>query len=150
MANSTPGTSFTITQAPTSTAASIVLCGLQNSECIITAGSDSTILATVSSGQSVFGRQPTGTMTFYSNGTPIGSPVAVDSSISPPVASIPTSELPLGQNNVTAQYSGDANFTGSTSSAALSILLRSFRLSRLPQIPPRSLLPVPDNPGLQL
>lgn len=119
MANSTLGTSFTITQAPTSTAASIVLCGLQNSECIITAGSDSTILATVSSGQSVFGRQPTGTMTFYSNGTPIGSPVAVDSSISPPVASIPTSELPLGQNNVTAQYSGDANFTGSTSSAAL-------------------------------
>lgn len=103
----------------TSTAASIVLCGLQNSECIITAGSDSPIFATVSSGQSVFGRQPTGTMTFYSNGTPIGSPVAVDSSISPPVASIPTSQLPLGQNSVTAEYNGDANFTGSTSSAAL-------------------------------
>src|SRR5208283_1040578 len=63
----------------------------------------------------VFISHPTGTITFYSNGTAIGPPVPVDSGINPPVASIITSQL-LGVNNLTAVYSGDSNFAGSTSS----------------------------------
>ncbi len=111
-----PSVSFTVTQTPTSTAISNLLCTLQNGQCTIVVGTSSLIFATVSTPTSdAFSDLPTGTMTFYSNGTPLGPPVPVDSSIVPPVASTSTALLPLGQDNVTAQYSGDTNFTGSTS-----------------------------------
>ncbi len=54
-------------------------------------------------------------MTFYSNGTALGPPVPVDSSIVPPVASFNSTQMPLGLDKITAQYSGDANFSGSSS-----------------------------------
>src|ERR1700680_1968577 len=54
-------------------------------------------------------------MTFYSNGTALGPPLPVDSGIVPPGAGFTTTQMPLGLDNITAQYSGDANFSGSTS-----------------------------------
>jgi hypothetical protein len=53
----------------------------------------------------------TGTITFMDGTTPIGVPVAVASGI----ASIVTSSLTNGNHTVTAVYSGDSNYLGSTS-----------------------------------
>lgn len=127
-----PSVSFTITQTATSTAISSPECSSQSGQCTLVLGTLITIFATVSSSNSdAFSSLPTGTMTFYSNGTPLGSPIPVDSSIVPPIASLSTTQLPLGQNNITAQYSGDTNYTGSTSSG-LSINI----ISSLPPPPP--------------
>jgi hypothetical protein len=53
----------------------------------------------------------TGTVQFYDNGSPIGSPQAIGGGI----ASYTTSSLALGPHPITATYSGDINFTGATS-----------------------------------
>ncbi len=57
---------------------------------------------------------PTGTVQFESGSTAIGSPVKVISL----VATLTVPMLSNGPNIITAVYSGDANFTGSTSTAA--------------------------------
>ena len=122
-ASSSPGVTFTITPAQTNVSTSIVGCNSQ--PCSFGAGNFIEIFASVNySGAAfntggVFINQPTGTMTFYSNGTALGPPVPVDSSIAPPVARFSTTQMPLGLDNITAQYSGDVNFSGSTSPAAL-------------------------------
>jgi hypothetical protein len=56
---------------------------------------------------------PTGTVQFESGSTAIGSPVKVISLF----ATLTVPMLPNGPNSVTAVYSGDANFNGSTSTA---------------------------------
>jgi hypothetical protein len=124
--NSSPSVGFTITKAQTSTATSIVQCSSTNQPCTSLLGSLVTIFGTVQSNTSCTGicsgtaaNLPTGTMTFYSNGTQLGPAVMVDSSIIPPVASFSTAQLPLGQNSVTVQYRGDTNYTGSLSAANL-------------------------------
>jgi hypothetical protein len=116
--------SFTITKTQTSTATSINLC--PNQPCLLSPGTPVTIFGTVQSNVSCTGicsgsaaSLPTGTVAFYSNGTPLGSPAQVDSSIIPPIASLSTNQLPLGKNNITAQYSGDTNYIASTSAASL-------------------------------
>jgi len=113
-----PGVSFTITQAQTSTATDIPLCGSGNGPCILTLGTSIYIIESVLSNGAAFSNPPTGTMTFYSNGIPLGSPVPIDTGISPPIGTFSTT-LPLGQNSITAQYSGDTNYTGSASPAFL-------------------------------
>ena len=55
---------------------------------------------------------PTGTVNFLDNGTPIGA-----STLSSGVATFSTSSLAVGTQSITAVYSGDTNFTTSTSSA---------------------------------
>ncbi len=57
---------------------------------------------------------PTGTVTFFSGSTALGT-VNVQSVGGQNLATLPTSSLPLGTDNVTAVYSGDSNFAGSTS-----------------------------------
>jgi len=57
-----------------------------------------------------YGGSPTGTVTFYSNGTQIGSPVQVASR----KASIATAFANSGTFSITAVYSGDLNFMGSS------------------------------------
>ncbi len=137
--NTSPTISFTITQTPTSTGTSVPICSTQNGQCTIILGTSVTIFATVSTSTSdAFSNLPTGTMTFYSNGTPLGPPVAVDSSVVPPIASISTTQLPLGQNSITAQYSGDTNFTGSTSSA--------FSIDIISSLPPPPTFTMTANP----
>lgn len=54
----------------------------------------------------------TGTVTFSNGSTSLGS-----STLSNNMASLTTSALPAGTDSITAVYSGDTNFTGSTSSA---------------------------------
>jgi hypothetical protein len=118
-ASNSPAVSFTVTKAQTSTATNINPCSFQTGSCTVVVGTQLTFFATVTSTSSVDNNLPTGTMTFYSNGTPLTSPVPIDAGIIPPIASFSTNQLPLGQNNITAQYSGDTNYAGSPSSASL-------------------------------
>ncbi len=53
---------------------------------------------------------PTGTVTFLNGPTTVGT-----ATLSQGVATLTISTLPAGQDNITAQYGGDTNFTGSTS-----------------------------------
>jgi sugar lactone lactonase YvrE len=64
---------------------------------------------------------PTGTISLYTTGssTALGSGTVSASGN----ASISLSTLPVGQYNIYAVYSGDANYTGSTSSGTLSLLI---------------------------
>jgi uncharacterized repeat protein (TIGR01451 family) len=73
------------------------------------AGQAVTFTATVSPTP---GGTPAGTMSFYNGATLLGT-VAVNSG---GVATLTTSSLPLGANAITATYSGNATFAGSTSS----------------------------------
>jgi hypothetical protein len=59
---------------------------------------------------------PTGTVTFYDGLTQLGT----GSLNSHAVATYQTSTLAVGTHSITAQYGGDSNFSGSTSSPALS------------------------------
>lgn len=54
-------------------------------------------------------------VTFLDGGSPVGSPVPLGGSF--PAGAILTTTLPVGNNVMTAVYSGDANFGGSTSNA---------------------------------
>ncbi|HEY7107415.1 MAG TPA: MBG domain-containing protein [Acidimicrobiia bacterium] len=54
---------------------------------------------------------PAGTVQFKDGGSPIGSPV----SLAAGQASVSTSSLSVATHSITAEYSGDANFTASTS-----------------------------------
>jgi len=57
---------------------------------------------------------PTGTVTFYNGATALCSNVALSSG----TATCVTSSLPSGNDNLTATYSGDTHFLGSTSSGS--------------------------------
>ncbi len=61
---------------------------------------------------------PTGTVQFFTGKTALGNPVQVKSL----VATLATTQLPNGSNSITAVYSGDANFVGSTSGAATIVI----------------------------
>ncbi len=71
-----------------------------------------TLTATVSS---VAPGTPTGTVTFMDGTTQLGSPMPLNGSGVATLSSV--TSLPAGTQNITAIYSGDTNFTGSTSSA---------------------------------
>ena len=57
---------------------------------------------------------PTGTVQFFTGKTALGAPVQLKSLI----ATLTTTQLPTGTDSITATYSGDSNFVGSTSGAA--------------------------------
>jgi pro-kumamolisin-like protein/Big-like domain-containing protein len=107
---------FTITKAQTATMATFNGCASSSGQCTTTPGSSIAVFATVVSNTS--GDLPTGTMTLFDNGAQLGSPVAIDSNIIPPFANISTNQLSVGLHNITAQYSGDGNYLGSTSAAS--------------------------------
>ena len=80
----------------------------------MTTGSQLTLTATVSP---QIGGVPTGTVTFLDNGNAIGaSPLNQSAS-----ASFSTTSLAAGAHIFTAEYSGDSNFSGSTTSASVSV-----------------------------
>ncbi len=69
------------------------------------------------------GTTPTGTVTFYNNGSQIGTgTLSVASCSTPPCpdqATFSTSTLPAsGTDNITAVYAGDGNFTGSSNTTS--------------------------------
>ncbi len=70
----------------------------------------SVILTANISGQ--FSGVATGTVAFSDGGTSLGS-----SPVSSDMATLTTTTLPVGTDSITAVYSGDSNFTGSTASA---------------------------------
>jgi subtilase family serine protease len=117
--NSSPGVTFTIVPAQTNVSTNIVSCTPGSTPCLFGAGNFIEIFASVNYTTTGFSVQPTGTATFYSNGTALTAPVSIDSSIIPPVASFSTTQMPLGLDSITVQYSGDSNYSGSTSPVAL-------------------------------
>ncbi len=61
------------------------------------------------------GQTPTGTVTFYQNGSLIGTaPLATDG-----IAALSTTTLPVGSDNLTAVYSGDTVYNPSTSAVVV-------------------------------
>lgn len=68
-------------------------------------GNSVTLTATLSGGYS-----PSGTVTFYANGTSLGT-----ASLSGTTASLTVSSLPVGANAITASYSGNSNNNSATS-----------------------------------
>jgi hypothetical protein len=61
---------------------------------------------------------PTGTVQFFTGKTALGVPVQLKNLI----ATLTTTQLPTGTDSITATYSGDSNFVGSTSGAATLIV----------------------------
>lgn len=72
------------------------------------AGQPVTLTATIPTTGST---PPTGTVTFYYNGTPIGTGILNASG----VATLTVSSLPAGTGVITVTYSGDSHYAGSTS-----------------------------------
>ncbi|HZC25129.1 MAG TPA: protease pro-enzyme activation domain-containing protein [Candidatus Binatia bacterium] len=130
-ASSSPAVSFTITKALTTTTTSVSPCSPGNGVCVYPAGSSFSIFSSVASPTTAFIAQPTGTITFYSNGAPLGPPVAVDTGEVPPFAAITVSQL-LGSNSITTQYNGDSNYSPSTSTATLVEVGETFTMGVSP------------------
>ena len=127
-------TSMTVTKAPTT--------GTLTSDKVAVA--EGTFLGlTFNLGTSSFSGPPTGTVTFLSGATPIASAnnpagvVGVSGSgnlqtdqftVATGVANL-SSALPVGQDTVTAQYSGDSNYAASTSAPITINVLADFDFS---------------------
>lgn len=60
---------------------------------------------------------PTGTVTFVSNGTTLGSAAVADG-----VATFSTSSLPIGANTITATYQGDSHYNVATASTKVKVV----------------------------
>ncbi|MGA2845001.1 MAG: Ig-like domain repeat protein [Candidatus Acidiferrales bacterium] len=110
-ASTTPVT-FTITQAPTIANPPYIATGS------VPFGSPTNISAMVTAESC--GNPPTGTITFFTGTTQLGTPQSVQTSLLSPcdveaTASISTSGLTLGLNSVTEKYSGDTNYSGAVS-----------------------------------
>ena len=71
---------------------------------------------------------PTGTLTFYSGATPIGT---ADLAGGPDAASITLSGLDAGPHSITAVYSGDPDFVTSTSAAIGEVISPAATTTRL-------------------
>jgi len=85
--------------------------GLSSSTYASTYGSNVTFTATVAANSSATTTlTPTGLVSFYANGTLLGT-----GTLASGVASYSTTALPVGLESITATYAGDTNFAASTS-----------------------------------
>jgi pseudomonalisin/xanthomonalisin len=92
----------------------------------ITAGESVTLTATVT------GNAPTGTVQFQVNGVNFDSPVTLING----VATLTTTQLPVGANAITAVYSGDLNNAGSGTATPLNVTVTNPVASTLvPALP---------------
>ncbi len=112
---------ITITQASTTTA-------VTSSSSSISQGTAVTLQANVSTDS--FGNAPGGTATFFSGTTQLGSapvtPGGVGSGTGVVSSATLTTTLPVGQDSITAQYSGDSNYSASTSPPITLSVLADF------------------------
>jgi len=132
-ASSSPGITFTVTSALTNVSTNIPSCTPGPNPCVFGAGNFIQISAWVNDSAYAYGTlQPTGTATFYSNGTALAPPVPLDSGTSPPGASFQTTQMPLGLDSITVQYSGDGNYSGSTSPPEVIEVGASFSVTPTP------------------
>lgn len=77
-----------------------------------------TFVATLSDATQNSAGLPTGTVQFFSGSTPLGSPVTIVNA----QASLTTTFTSGGSFNITAQYAGDNNFTGSSSNTLVEVV----------------------------
>ena len=102
-----------------------ILLGLTSSASAVS--QDSAVTLTASLTPTVSSQSPTGTVTFYDNGTALGSV-----SVSSGSAAITLNTLPVGTEVISASYSGDSNFNPVTASTivdvAVSALVPAFTL----------------------
>ena len=101
-----PALTQTVQQAASSTS-------LTTARPVVTAGESVTLTATVTvlpPGAGV----PTGTVTFFAGGTPLGT-VPLHANAGVTTATLTTASLPAGTYAITAAYAGDANVAASTS-----------------------------------
>ncbi|HWY58109.1 MAG TPA: Ig-like domain repeat protein [Terriglobales bacterium] len=101
--------SQTVTQSPTSI-------GLSSSVNPSTFGQNVTFTASLTASGSP---TPSGAVTFLDGDTPLGPAVTLAGGIT---ATFSSSALTAGTHSITAQYSGDTNYTSSTSSAVVQIV----------------------------
>ena len=104
--SSSSATSFVVSQASTTT-------GLSATPSTTTEGQPVTLTATIAAVAPGAGT-PTGSVQFFVGTTSLGT-----ASLSGTTAILTTTTLPVGTDSLTAQYLGDSNFTGSTSSAVV-------------------------------
>lgn len=104
MASSSAPVSVTVTKGPTTTVLFTPTGALPNTPVILQA------LVFPNSGVAY----PTGTVQFFDGTNTLGSTVKLSNE----VATLTATQLPNGANSITATYSGDSNFTSSTSAAA--------------------------------
>ncbi len=77
---------------------------------------------------------PTGTVDFFNNGTLIGTGTLSTTS-GTTTATFSTSTLASGSNSITAQYLGDSNYAGSTSSAVNVTVTQFIAVTYSPTLP---------------
>jgi hypothetical protein len=113
----------TVTQASTSTSVTA-------SPTSVSVGGSVTLNATVattSNATASAAQEPNGMVQFYSNGVALGSPVAVTGGVNSTTlfaqatASMSTTALPNGPDQITAKYLGDSNYALSPMSAAVTV-----------------------------
>ncbi len=100
---------------------SVTVVGVPSTTAVATSGtlvygSATTIKATVTGGN---GGTPTGTVQFQDGGVNLGAPVTLSGG----VATLVTSSLLAGSHTISAVYSGDTTFVGSTGAAAAGIAI---------------------------
>jgi len=119
---STAGLASTVTFALNNTSASSRTFVSQVAPLPVSAGTGTnvptTFLATLSDATQNSAGLPTGFVQFYNGGTAIGSPVAVVNA----QATLQTTFPVAGTYTITAQYLGDANFSGSSSSTLVEVV----------------------------
>jgi hypothetical protein len=114
--NFNAGTSSAITQTVNKGASSTSVTSSVNPTAF---GQSTTFTATVSASSPAAGT-PGGTITFLDGGTSIGA-----ATLSGGSGSFSTSSLSIGNRTITVSYSGDTNFSGSTSSAITQTVVAS-------------------------
>jgi Pro-kumamolisin, activation domain/Bacterial Ig-like domain (group 3) len=119
-AAATPATqSLTITTAPTTTTAT-------SNYVSAIFGQPVALIGSIFAQNIVSGIAPTGTVTFYAGSTALGI-ATVSGLVNPTTFQVyaygttTSTLLPHGQDSITAQYSGDANYAASTTTAAVPI-----------------------------
>lgn len=117
---------ITISKANTTTA-------VQASGTTVASGSSVTLTATVDTNST--GNAPSGNVSFLSGGAPLPGNAPLSPSVNVTTGNVQgtatyqTTALPNGQNSITAQYTDDTNYTGSTSSAITVTVAQDFSLA---------------------
>ena len=109
LTGTSPGLTETVARAGTATSLTL-------SASTVTIGDTVTLTATVSV-QGLGQGTPTGTITFTDNGSFLATSLLSSGS-----ASLTTTNLPVGSDAIIATYSGDANFSASTSSTVTEVV----------------------------
>jgi hypothetical protein len=135
-------TSNTVTQVVNATSKAATTTTVVSSQNPSTSGQSVTFTATVTSQTA---GTPSGTATFFDGNAHLGSAVALNGSS---FATFTTSSLSTASHPITAQYSGDANFSASTSNAVNQQVNAAAAQDFLVTAVPTSVTVIAGQPGL--